>query len=169
MTVTSFLLFATTLLQSQTVATPALQSFVQHVEREWPGERAQQEINCRALELMASAVEAVALGRKVRGNDVPSGIMRFGELTGSYCTGDPNDRDQPQRLRRTLVDGSALMAALVRTTGDRNSSAHLNALDRAARSLDRHAPLLRQPDVIERFFHHAAAVLTLLDRGVTPL
>ena len=44
----------------------------------------------------------------------------------------------------------------------REPTAHLNALERAAKSLDDDDVLQRQPDVIERFFHHAAEVLKAL-------
>ncbi len=140
----------------------ALHSFAEYVEREWPGEGA-QVINCKALSLMADAVESVAAKRQISLRSIGKEMTRFRAHTTAYCQGSPEDRAQPDKLRRTLIRGSRLIAELAEAAPDRvGLTAHLNALDRAARSLDKDASPQRQPDVVERFFHHGVQVLTLL-------
>jgi hypothetical protein len=150
--------------QAQPAGSDPLRAFDEYVRREWPGERTQQEINCRALELMVNAVEAVAAKRRVGEAKSMESAARVRERRQDYCSGNPADREQPRKLRRTLIEASELIEKLAESVEQRKFTAHVNALNRAAESLDEAAPLRRQPDVMERFFHHGAELLVLLDR-----
>ena len=134
---------------------------MEYVQREWPGERAQQDMSCRALRLMADAIDAVSVAKDPRQS--ANEMARLRERIQEYCSGRPDDGAQADKLRRTFIAGAAAINQLATSRPPRALAAHLNAVERAAQSLDDHGLLRRQPDVIERFFHHAAEALMLLN------
>ena len=147
-----------------TAPDPALQAFVSQTDREWPGESRQQTITVESLTLLADAISSLGkrhgLEARVAGDlaTLRAGISR-------YQAGKPGTVAQAKQLRRTLIDAATAIERLVsEAEAERHPrDGRLNAIRRAAESLDGGALLLRQPDVIERFFHHAAEALKRLE------
>jgi hypothetical protein len=153
------------LLQSAAQSTAEVQKLSDYVSREWPGESHQQSINSTALTLLADAIEARAAQRPSASGALAEDIAKLRQQIEDYRTGKPGDLAQSRRLRRTLVHASSLIERILEAADARRRprDARLNAVERAAQSLSETAPLVRQPDVIERFFHHAVEALERLD------
>lgn len=161
---TSFtvLLVMTTSAYAQVPAPPAqaVETFVQHVDREWPGESQQQALTRDSLRLLADAVADLARRHKLSSSEFERELQALRDATARYAAGTPGDASQSRQLRKTLETAADLVRTLAVHTGAASSiDARLNALERSAESLDRDQPLRRQPDVLERFFHHAAETL----------
>lgn len=139
----------------------AVQAFVQQVEREWPGESAQQAITAESLRLFAEAVRIVG-----KENAPIAELDKLTRLTESYAANKPDAPDQPRRLREALLAATNVADRLIAVHGaaGEHNARRLAAMRRAAESLDLKQPLRRQPDVIERVFHQAAEIL----QGVKP-
>lgn len=146
-----------------TVENPKLRTFVEHVDREWAGDSHQQAVTVTSLRLLADAVEAV--GRRSADHaSMDREIAELRAMTGEYDRGTPGDPQQSKRLRKTLLGASQIVARTVTAAGlASRPDPRLSAMQRAARSLDDDAPLRRQPDVLERFFQHAAEALRRFD------
>ena len=143
----------------------ALRAFVEYTAREWPGEAHQQAITVKSLTLLADAVASLA-ERNGLATRVGGDLATLRENIRHYHNGRPGELVQSTRLRRTLMHASALTRRLlVEANKDADPrDARLNALQRAAESLDDHQPLRRQPDAIENFFRHAAEALQRFER-----
>ena len=142
---------------SQQTTTDRLAEFV---TREWPGERQQQALTVTALNLTADAIDDVAKRNGVAANELNRDISKLRELIERYSSGTPGDVEQTSRLERALKQAASLINDLAAADHQRRTKpADLNAMERAVSSLDDDAPLRRQPDVIERFFTHAVALL----------
>jgi hypothetical protein len=153
-------------LQAQTPAAGTLDAFIAQVDREWPGESRQQAITTDSLRLMADAVAAVAARGRIDSPRLARPLQQFREETERYAKGKPGTERQSEQLRRTFLTGVAVMEALTeRVDEGRTLKARVSALERAAKSLDDDDPVLRQPDVIERFFRHAGEILKLVEAG----
>jgi hypothetical protein len=152
-------------LQSATVASGATHKLADYVSREWPGESHQQAITSTALTLLADAIEANAPRPSPGQRDLAAEVVRLRQHITEYRTGAPGDLKQSRRLRRLLIDASALIEELIESSGvrQRPRDPRLNALERSATSLSEDAAVIRQPDVLERFFRHAVAALQRLD------
>lgn len=150
--------------QDAAVNDPALRDFMAQTDRERPGESYQQAITVESLSLLASAIASLAQqnGAQVR---LADDIARLRANIRGYRAGLPDDERQSARLRRTLVQASGLIDRLVAEARHerRASDPELNALRRAAESLDQDQSLGGQPKVIDRFLGHAAAILQRLD------
>jgi hypothetical protein len=152
-------------------ATPAddsaLREFIEQVEREWPGESHQQALTADSLMLLATAIVSVAERRRLASPDLLRQVEALREQTGAYRASTPGRLDQTERLRRVFIAGADIVDGLVEAAGleKRPVDPRLSALRRAAESLDPALVPLRQPDVIERYFHHAAEALKRVDRG----
>jgi hypothetical protein len=143
----------------------ALLAYIDQVEREWPGESAQQELTADSLTLLADAVASMADRKQLTTPQVRLAIEQLRRQTQAYRAGTPGTLEQAKRLRRTFQETAALVDSLVDRAARKNEPVdpRLSALARAADSLDDDMLLRRQPDVIERFFHHAAAALRRVD------
>jgi len=136
---------------------------VEHVDREWAGDSQQQIVTVTSLRLLADAVEAV--GRRSADHaSIDRDIAELRAMTGEYERGTAGDPQQSKRLRGTLLAASQIVERTVKAAGlAGRPDPRLSAMERAAKSLDDDAPLRRQPDVLERFFHHAAEALRRID------
>ena len=154
--------------QSAATSDQALRAFIEQADREWPGESYQQAITVDSLVLLANAVASLAQqqGILVR---LADDVAQLRVNIRGYRAALPDDDRQSARLRRTLVHASGLIQRLVAEANQqrRPSDPALNALHRAANSLDVDQSLRRQPDVIERFFGQAAIILQRLDQQPT--
>jgi hypothetical protein len=151
-------------LASQGTSPQAIDVFVQHVDREWPGEAHQQALTGESLNLLLNAVEVLAQRRNATSAEFARSLQQVRSETGKYGAGTPGDLSQSRQLRKTLRTTADVVRILAERTGVADSiEARLNALDRSARSLDDDQPLRRQPDVLERFFRHAAEILKAMD------
>jgi hypothetical protein len=146
-------------------AAGATEKLADYVAREWPGESHQQAITSTALTLLADAVEANARTSPAA-DAVGAGVARLRRQIGEFRTGTPGDLEQSRRLRRILIDAGSLIDQLAASADARRrpNDPRVNALARSAESLSENAPVLRQPDVLERFFHHAVEALQRLER-----
>lgn len=65
-----------------------------------------------------------------------------------------------------LVSAAAVVDRLAETAGvkERPVDLAITAMRRAAESIDPEQPQRRQPDVIERFFHHTSDILRQIER-----
>jgi hypothetical protein len=147
------------------VADHALRAFIEQTDREWPGESDQQAITVDSLVLLANAVASLARQKGIHVR-LADDVAQLRVNIRGYQAGLPEDERQSARLRRTLVHASGLIQRLLAEANQerRPSDPALNALGRAAESLDVDQSLRRQPDVIERFFGQAAAILQRLDQ-----
>jgi hypothetical protein len=156
---------------SQSAATPdqALRAFIEQADREWPGESYQQAITVDSLVLLANAVASLAQQKGVLVRLADDVAQLRANIRG-YRAALPDDYRQSARLRRTLAHATGLIQRLVAEASQerRPSDPALNALRRAADSLDVDQSLRGQPDVIERFFGQAAIILQRLDQQPTP-
>ena len=144
----------------------SVDAFVQHVDREWPGEAHQQEVTRTSLDLLARAVEDMAQQKNVQSERFTRELKMMRDATTAYAAGKPGEVSQSRRLRKTLEAAAEVVQTLTERAGAHDAlKARLNALERSAGSLEPDDPLRRQPDVLERFFHHAAEILTALDRS----
>jgi hypothetical protein len=143
----------------------ALLAYIDQVEREWPGESAQQALTADSLTLLADAIASVADRQQLTTPQVRLAIEQLRRQTQAYRAGTPGTHEQAKRLRRTFKETAALVDSLVARAALKQEPVDpgLAALARAADSLDDDMLLRRQPDVIERFFHHAAAALRRVD------
>jgi hypothetical protein len=142
----------------------AVEAFVEHVDREWPGEAHQQALTGKSLNLLVNAIESVAQRRQAASAEFVGELQEIRDETAKYTGGTPGDLAQSRQLRKTLRAAADIVQTLAVRTGIASSmEQRLNALNRAARSLDDDQPLRRQPDVLERFFHHAAEILKTID------
>lgn len=144
---------------------PLLRTYVEHVAREWPGESAQQALTGESLTLLADAVGSVAERKQLSSPQVRLAVEQLRRQTAEYQVGTPGTLEQSKRLRRTFATAAELVASLVDRAGleQQPVDPRLSALGRAADSLDDEMLLRRQPDVIERFFHHAGEALRRID------
>lgn len=148
------------------ITDPALRAFVEQVAREWPGESHQQALTVASLTLLADAIKSVAERRRLSSPRVAQGVDELRSQTRAYGAAAPSDGGQGVRLRQAFVTASDLVAHLVNAAGIEKEPVdpRLSALRRSAESLDTTQSLRRQPDVIERFFHHAAEALQRVAR-----
>ncbi len=146
----------------------ALRAFIEQADREWPHESYQQSITVDSLVLLANAVASFAQQKGILVR-LADDVAQLRVNIRSYRAALPDDDRQSARLRRTLVHASGLIQRLVAEANQqrRPSDPALNALHRAANSLDVDQSLRRQPDVIERFFGQAAIILQRLDHQPT--
>lgn len=151
--------------QELRITDPAVRAFVEQADRELPATSAQHGVIVRSLNLLANAIVSLAQrgDAQVR---IADDIARLRVDIRGYQSGGADAATQSGRLRRTLIQASGLMQRLVVETSHvrRASDPELNALRRAAESVDETQSLVRQPDVLERFFEHAATILQGLDR-----
>jgi hypothetical protein len=143
----------------------ALRAFVEYTDRKSSGEAHQQAITVKSLTLLADAVASLAQ-RNGLATRLDGDVATLRQHISDYQTGRSGEVAQSARLRRTLIHAGALIRRLlVEAKKDaRPRDARLNALQRAAESLDDRQLLRRQPDVIENFFRHAAQALLRFDR-----
>lgn len=155
--------------QSTTAAAGATHKLADYVNREWPGESHQQAVTSTALTLLADAIEANAMRPSAARDDVAADVVRLRRQIHEYRTGTPGDLKQSRRLRRVLISASSLIERVLESANARQRprDPRFNALERSAKSLSEDATVLRQPDVLERFFRHAVEVLQRLD-GASP-
>jgi len=150
--------------QSATASDPALRAFIEQTRRDRPEEPLQQASTAESLTLLASAVSSMAQqrGALVR---LADDVARLRADIRAYRAGSLDAPQQSARLQRTLTQASLLIHRLVAETRHerRASDPELNALRRSAESLDHEQSLRKQPDVLERFFDHAAAILQRLE------
>jgi hypothetical protein len=138
----------------------AVKEFAQQVHREWPGESHQQAVTESSLTHMFAALESLLAPDPGARERFQPELNRLKAATKEYGYGPPGEKIQAKRLRKIFRDASDLIEDVAeRLSDDEGNEPSLNALRRAARSLEDDEVLLRQPDVIERFFDHAAAVL----------
>jgi hypothetical protein len=151
--------------QSAAASDAALRAFVEQTDREWPGDSDQQAITTDSLVLLTNAIASLAQQKGVLVH-LADDIAQLRANIRGYQAGSPGDQRQSARLRRTLIHASGLIQRLVAEANHqrRASDPSLNALRRAADALDADQSLRNQPDVIERFFGHAAAILQRIDR-----
>ena len=140
-------------------ARTALQSFVAHVEREWPGQAEQQAITVESLNLLADTVRSIASARGQLTPDTLTVLDRLRTETQRFASGKPDNTTQSTQMRHVLTTATDLLARLAASAGTETQS-RLAALRRAADGLDARQPLFRQPDVLERYFHQAAELLS---------
>jgi hypothetical protein len=151
---------ATAAAQQTAIENPALRAFLEQVDREWPGESRQQSVTVESLTLLASTVESIAKARQKLTPDIITGLDRLRTETHKYERGVPSDLSQSTQLQHVLITAADVLRRLAGAGADTEPErSRLAALKRSAESLDRRAPLRRQPDVIERFFHQAAELL----------
>ena len=154
--------------QSAAASDHALRAYVEQTDREWPGESYQQAITVDSLVLLANAVASLAQQKGILVR-LADDVAQLRVNIRGYRAALPDDDRQSARLRRTLIHASGLIQRLLAEANQqrRHSDPALNALRRAAESLDIDQPLRRQPDVIERFFAQAAIILQHLDQQPT--
>jgi hypothetical protein len=85
----------------------------------------------------------------------------------AYANGPPDSAGHIERLRQAFTSAADIIDELVEVAGveKRPVDPRMSALRRAAESLDPALTTRRQPDVIERFFHHAAEALQRVARS----
>ena len=151
--------------QSTTAPAGATHKLADYVNREWPGESHQQAVTSTALTLLADAIEANGTRQSLEKRDFAADVVRLRQQINEYRTGKPGDLEQSRRLRRVLIGASSLIERVVESADARQRprDPRLNAVERAAKSLSENTTVLRQPDVLERFFRHAVAALQRLD------
>jgi hypothetical protein len=147
--------------------TAVLTEYRQQVQREWPGESHQQALTTDTLRLLAAAIGAVAERRTEAWPELASRLERMRADTEAYRLGQPGTLDQSAALRRIFMNTAGLITELVERAGvaERPVDPRLSALHRAAESLAPDMLLRRQPDTLERFFHHAGEALHRVDHG----
>ena len=110
------------------------------------------------LDLLLSAVEGVALAVELNDSTVLDRAHKLRQdARRRYVL-----RQAPTAKRQALFEEVAALVALLSgklPPRDQIPQARIEALDRAARSLDLEDPLKKQPDSVERFFRHAAEAL----------
>jgi len=138
----------------------AVRAFIQQVEREWPGQAAQQALTVESLRLLGDAVESLASPQQKSAQEFMTVFARFRTETRRFESGTPDDIAQSANLQHAFITGVDLMRRLVGAKAEMEpAKTRLAALRRSADGIDRKQPLRRQPDVIERFFHQAAELL----------
>jgi hypothetical protein len=154
--------------QASSEGDQSVRAFVEQTDRQRPADSNQRSITVGSLNLLDKAIESLAQrgGAQVR---IADDIARLRVNIRGYQAGVSDGGPQSARLRRTLVQASGLIERLVTETSHvrRPRDPELKALRRAAESLDESQSLRSQPDVIERFFRHAASILQRLDRQPT--
>lgn len=151
--------------QSTAASDPALRAYVEQTDREWPGESHQQAITVESLVLLSNAIASLAHQRGINAR-LTDDLAELRANTAVYRAGSPEDPRQSGRLRHTLIQAGDVVQRLVSEADGqrRRDDPALNALRRAADSLDVDQSLRQQPDVLERFFGQAAAILRSVER-----
>ena len=152
--------------QEPSPASP-VQTFARQVERDWPGESQQQTLTVESLKHMSVAIESLLTGSQK--TTFENDFLRVTSDIRTYASGIPGELVQAKRLRDVFQAASELIVRMADRLAqlDRRDP-NLSAMRRAARSLDDDQMLLRQPDVIERFFDHAAAALVKIEAAQSP-
>lgn len=142
-----------------------VKQFARQVDREWPGESQQQDITVDSLRHLMRAIESLLpTGPDDSTTRFERSRRQLVDAIAAYREGIPGEIGQAKRLRKVFLEASDLIAAMARDLARVESrNPRVSALRRSARSLDDDQRLLRQPDVIERFFDHAAAVLLSIE------
>ena len=139
---------------------PAVDAFVTFVAPKHSGPLSRPFV-VAALDRFVSAIEAVALAHDVAdaalfttAHDIRRDVRR---LYSRRSTAEA----QIKKRRELFVAAAGLMTAIhAQLPAEyRVPAPRLEALERAADSLDVEDPLLKQPDSVERFFRHAAETL----------
>jgi hypothetical protein len=118
-----------------------------------------------SLKLLIDAIVSVAEHKQLSSPQVRLAVELLRRSTDDYRAGRPGTLEQSERLRQTLKRAADLVESLIDRAGlEKNSvEPRVSAIHRAAESLDEDMVLRRQPDVIERFFHHAGEALRRVD------
>ena len=139
----------------------ALTHYLDYIDREWPGNATQHAITSRALSLLLQAIDEVAGTQAPPSTQLVRSLEPVRGLVATY-DGGPHDRGaQSATLQRIFLGLTDVLERLVAASGrlEEPVDPRLSALRRSAESLDLRVPLRRQPDVLERFFHHAGEAL----------
>jgi hypothetical protein len=139
----------------------ALGAYRNYVDREWAGKAYQHSMTREALTLLMNALDSVAQRRELTSPQLTRSMHDVRPLIAAYDAGAPDHVGQSARLQRVFLAITDVVERLVDASGLLREpiDPRLSALRRSAESLDLRAPLRRQPDVIERFFHHAGEAL----------
>ena len=146
--------------QATNVSNPSLRSFIEQVEREWPGDARQQAITVESVTLLANTVESIASSRQALTPDLRTVLDRLRTEIRRFETGTAGIATQSVQLRHVLTTATDLLARLAGNDAAKEpAKSRLAALRRSVDGLDGKTPLRRQPDVLERYFHQAAELL----------
>jgi hypothetical protein len=139
----------------------ALGAYREFVNREWPGEAYQHSLNLKALTLLMQAIDSVAQRRGPSSPQLAQSLDAVRPLIAMYDAGPADDIAQSAKLQKVFLALTDIVEGLVDASGllKEPVDPRLSALRRSAESLDLSLPLRWQPDVIERFFHHAGKAL----------
>ena len=139
-----------------------MKAFTSYVERQIEPPLSDAAI-VAGVDLLLSSIEGIALARKLDESLLEQAHALRREVRRVYPIGSTQAADPPAR-QKLFEDVAALLARVHRLLPpeERITEARIEAVDRAARSLELTTPLPQQSQSVERFFRHAAESLRVV-------